>query len=157
MNFQDIIVEVLEHEGGYVNDPDDLGGETNFGITKRWYPDLDIKNLTKQEAINIYYTDYWVPSKAGDLSSEIQSTYFDMCVNMGQTNAVLTLQEAINSVKMTKIAEDGIIGKETIGNAHRIKKRRLQAFRCLYYSKVVLGNPTQYKFYYGWYKRATKV
>ena len=47
-NFDEIIEQVLHHEGGYVNDPKDLGGETNFGITKRFYPDVDIKNLTKK-------------------------------------------------------------------------------------------------------------
>ena len=57
MDYKEIISKVLEHEGGYVNDPKDLGGETNFGITKRWYPDLDIKNLTKEDAIEIYKKD----------------------------------------------------------------------------------------------------
>ena len=46
-SYEEIIEQVLHHEGGYVNDPTDLGGETNFGITKRFYPDVDIKNLTK--------------------------------------------------------------------------------------------------------------
>ena len=50
MDYKEIISQVLHHEGGYVNDPTDMGGETNFGITKRWYPDLDIKNLTKEQA-----------------------------------------------------------------------------------------------------------
>ena len=48
--FEEIIEIVLEHEGGYVNDPDDAGGETKYGIAKRWYPDVDIKNLTKEQA-----------------------------------------------------------------------------------------------------------
>ena len=157
MSFENIIVDVLKHEGGYVNDPDDKGGETNFGISKRWYPNVDIKNLSKQEAINIYYTDYWLPSKAENLNEEIQRTYFDMCVNMGQKQAVLILQEAINSEKRTKIVEDGIIGEVTIRSATNLSKRRLQAFRCLFYGKLVLQNPSQKKFYYGWYKRATKV
>ena len=157
MSFENIIVDVLKHEGGYVNDPDDKGGETNFGISKRWYPNVDIKNLSKQEAINIYYTDYWLPSKAENLNEEIQRTYFDMCVNMGQKQAVLILQEAINSERRTKIVEDGIIGEVTIRSATNLSKRRLQAFRCLFYGKLVLQNPSQKKFYYGWYKRATKV
>ena len=45
--FDDIIKVVLHHEGGYVNDPQDPGGETNFGIAKRSHPDVDIKNLTE--------------------------------------------------------------------------------------------------------------
>ena len=48
--FDDIIDIVIKHEGGYVNDPTDLGGETKYGITKRFYPDVDIKNLTEEEA-----------------------------------------------------------------------------------------------------------
>ena len=47
-DFNDIIEVVLHHEGGYVNDPKDPGGETNFGIAKRSHPDVDIKNLTKE-------------------------------------------------------------------------------------------------------------
>ena len=60
--FDEIIEVVLEHEGGYVNDPHDAGGETNFGIAKRWYPDVDIKNLTKEQAKKIYHQDYWSPA-----------------------------------------------------------------------------------------------
>ena len=51
--FDDIIEIVLEHEGGYVNDPKDPGGETNFGVAKRSHPDVDIKNLTKEVAKEI--------------------------------------------------------------------------------------------------------
>ncbi len=52
--FDEIIELTLDHEGGYVHDPKDLGGETNFGIAKRFYPDVDIKNLTKESAKEIY-------------------------------------------------------------------------------------------------------
>ena len=54
VNFDEIIEVVLHHEGGYVNDPKDPGGETNFGIAKRSHPDVDIKNLTKEGAKDIY-------------------------------------------------------------------------------------------------------
>ena len=50
VKFDEIIEVVLHHEGGYVNDPKDPGGETNFGIAKRSHPDVDIKNLTKDGA-----------------------------------------------------------------------------------------------------------
>ena len=53
ITFEQIIDSVLEHEGGYVNDPYDKGGETKFGIAKRWYPDIDIKNLTKSDALYV--------------------------------------------------------------------------------------------------------
>ena len=51
--FDEIIDVVLHHEGGYVNDPKDPGGETNYGISKRAYPDVDIKNLTEDGAKDI--------------------------------------------------------------------------------------------------------
>ena len=54
VEFDEIIEVVLHHEGGYVNDPDDPGGETNFGIAKRSHPDVDIANLTKDGAKEIY-------------------------------------------------------------------------------------------------------
>ena len=57
--FDEIIEITLEHEGGYVHDPKDLGGETNFGIAKRFYPDVDIKKSYKEEAKEIYKKDYW--------------------------------------------------------------------------------------------------
>ena len=50
ISFDEIIDITLHHEGGYVHDPKDLGGETNYGIAKRFYPEVDIKNLTKDEA-----------------------------------------------------------------------------------------------------------
>ena len=50
---------VLENEGGYVNDPADPGGETKYGISKRSYPALDIKNLTVEQATAIYLRDFW--------------------------------------------------------------------------------------------------
>ena len=53
--FNEIIEKILEHEGGYVDDPLDAGGETNFGITKKFYPNVDIKNLTEEQAKKIYH------------------------------------------------------------------------------------------------------
>ena len=70
MNFEEIIDHVIDHEGGYVNDPKDLGGETKYGISKRWYPEINIKDLTIDDAKNIYYEDYWVPSRAQDLPED---------------------------------------------------------------------------------------
>ena len=70
-----------------------------------------------------------------------------MCVNMGQRQAVKILQQAINSRKMNKIEEDGVIGEITIENAGRISKERLQAYRCLFYGKLVSEEPEQERFY----------
>ena len=75
--FDEIIEGVLKHEGGYVNDPTDLGGETNFGITKRFYPDVDIKNLTEEGAKEIYKRDYWDKNKVDDVPDDLKHIFFD--------------------------------------------------------------------------------
>jgi len=56
--FDNAVNFVLQWEGGYSNDPEDPGKETNFGISKKSYPGLDIKNLTKEKAREIYYLDF---------------------------------------------------------------------------------------------------
>ena len=63
MSFYIEIENVIKHEGGYVNDPSDPGGETKYGISKKAYPKVDIKNLTLDDAIEIYKDDYWLPAK----------------------------------------------------------------------------------------------
>ena len=154
MSFQRIIQKVLKHEGGYVNDKDDLGGETNFGITKRWYPDIDIANLTEREAIDIYYKDYWLPSKAEKLPTTLQYPYFDTVVNTGQKQAVRILQQACNDKNFFKIDEDGLIGAKTISASAKLEQDRFISYRILFYSKVISDKPKQKKFWYGWFKRA---
>ncbi len=154
MSFQRIIQKVLKHEGGYVNDKDDLGGETNFGITKRWYPDIDIANLTEREAIDIYYKDYWLPSKAEKLPESLQYPYFDTVVNTGQRQAVRILQQACNDKNFFKIEEDGLIGAKTISASAKLEEDRFISYRILFYSKVISDKPKQKKFWYGWFKRA---
>ena len=97
INFDDIIEVVLHHEGGYVNDPDDPGGETNFGIAKRSHPDVDIANLTKDGAKEIYKEHYWDRNKVEDLPEDLRHIYFDMCVNQGRGRAVKIMQRAANA------------------------------------------------------------
>lgn len=79
---------VLKHEGGYSNDPDDPGGETNFGIAKKYHPDVDIKNLTPEKAADIYYNEYWVPSKACERDFPACVAVLDTAVNCGVSRAL---------------------------------------------------------------------
>jgi len=113
-SFDDIIEVVLEHEGGYVNDPKDPGGETNFGIAKRSHPDVDIKNLTKDGAKEIYKEVYWDGNKVESLSEDLRHIYFDMCVNQGRGRAVKILQQSANA-KGAGLKVDGGLGPKTIG------------------------------------------
>jgi lysozyme family protein len=154
MEFDTIIEKVLQHEGGYVNDKDDLGGETKYGITKRFYPHLDIKNLTREQAKDIYYKDYWIPSKASKLPEDLRYAYFDCVVNTGQYRAVRILQQACNNKNTFTIKEDGKIGAATISACKKLESDRFVSYRILFYSLLISENPTQEKFWYGWYKRA---
>ena len=100
---------ILKHEGGYVNDPDDWGGETNFGITKRRYPDLDIKNLTIGEARDMYYKDFYVRMNLYYIKNDLLALHLlDMGVNAGRKTAVKLLQGLIKGC-----STDGQIGPIT--------------------------------------------
>jgi hypothetical protein len=154
--FDEIIEVVLEHEGGYVNDPKDPGGETNFGIAKRSNPDVDIKNLTKAEATLIYKTKYWDKNKVESLPEELWHIYFDMCVNMGRSRAVKILQQsAVNRGRNIKV--DGGLGPNTIKALKGVELERVRAFRVRYYVELVNKKPDLEKFYFGWFRRALEV
>jgi lysozyme family protein len=157
MTFDEIIDHVLESEGGYVNDKDDAGGETNLGISKKTYPDLDIKNLSVDQAKQIYYEDYWVPSKAEQLPNQLREVYFDMVVNFGRRGAAKVLQQACNGKNTYKIKEDGLVGSATIGACKNLEPDRLRAYRVLKFAKIVIRKPSQEKFWFGWFRRAVKV
>ena len=156
--FDDIIEVVLEHEGGYVNDPKDPGGETNFGIAKRSHPDVDIKNLTKEGAKEIYKEVYWDKNKVESLPEELWHIYFDMCVNQGKSRAVKIIQRAVNG-KGGSLTVDGGMGPMTITaiGKSRVELDRVRAYRVKYYSDLVTKKPDLERFYFGWFKRALEV
>ena len=153
MVFKEVVDRVIGREGGYVNHKDDPGSETNMGISLRSHPDEDIKNLTKGQARDIYYVDYWVPSRASKLPEKIQETFFDMVVNMGQRRAVKILQETCNS-KGRKLKVDGLIGRKTIAASKVIDASRLRVFRILFYADLIRRKPKLKAFIVGWVRRA---
>src|SRR3990172_4420720 len=106
--FLDIFPHLLRDEGGYVNDPDDAGGETKFGISKRVYPNENIAELTIDKARAIYLKDYWQRGRCEELPADIRYIYFDTCVNMGIRTAVKLLQRAEG------VTDDGAFGKQTL-------------------------------------------
>ena len=154
--FDEIIEVVLEHEGGYVNDPDDPGGETNFGIAKRSNPDVDIANLTKDGAKEIYKEVYWDKNKVEKVPEQLRHIYFDMCVNMGRSRAVKILQESANN-KGKNISVDGGMGPMTLKAIENVELERVRAFRVKYYADLVTRKPDLEKFYFGWFRRSLEV
>lgn len=108
MNFDCAFDLLIGHEGGYVNHASDPGGETKFGVSKRSYPNEDIKNLTLDRAKEIYQVDYWEAAGCEHVPDSVKFDLFDMAVNSGIPRAIKTLQEAA-------LAEvDGVLGPMTI-------------------------------------------
>ncbi len=141
------VERILEREGGLTNDPDDPGGLTNFGISQRQYPALDIAALTRTDAIEIYRRDYWEPCGAEQMPEPLDFYLFDSAVNQGVGTAIRFLQTAL------RVHVDGRIGPETLGAITRLGASEAGALfmaeRALHY--VSLG--TFWKFGRGWFKR----
>ena len=86
--FNKCIFFVLKQEGGYSNNPSDPGGETNYGISRKSYPNEDIKNMTVERAKEIYYRDFWVPMFCEQIQSlGLALALFDAGVNCGTVTA----------------------------------------------------------------------
>lgn len=101
MNFDQAFDRLIGHEGGYTPGVGDPGGETNWGISKRSYPNLDIKALTREQAKEIYRRDFWQRINADRLSDGVAFQVFDFAVNSGIDTAVRHLQRALG------VADDG--------------------------------------------------
>ena len=86
-DFEKALKFVLKWEGGYSNDPRDPGGETKYGISKRSYPNEDIKNMTLERAKEIYYQNYWLKTGCDGLPFPFNIIVFDTAVNMGRKRA----------------------------------------------------------------------
>jgi len=108
MNYSDGFNQTVERslsvEGGYVNDANDPGGETKFGISKRSYPELDILNLTREDAIAIYHRDFWSVINGDRLPASLGYQLFDFAINSGCSTAIRYLQRAV------RVADDGYWG-----------------------------------------------
>lgn len=119
MNFDIAFDRLMGHEGGYSFNPDDPGGETQWGISKRQYPAIDIKTLTREQARSIYERDFWWPIKDVGLADEIVFQAFDVAVNHGIGTALRLLQRAAG------VADDGHVGPVTRAALKAVSRRDL--------------------------------
>lgn len=160
INFKKAFKDLIGIEGGYVNDPDDRGGETKYGISKRSYPHLDIKNLTLEQAQEIYYRDFWFP--ALEKEYPIAAEVFDTAVNMGKETAIKILQEALNLMNRNQhsysdVIVDGALGPRTLSSYRNADKNTLlkvlNGLQFMRYVEICRRNPSQEKYFNGWMKR----
>lgn len=113
---------VLLHEGGLVDHPRDPGGITNYGISIKAYPHLGregIRNLTREQAREIYHADYWTKVRGDELPPAAAIVCMDAAVNSGRFRAVRWLQGAAGTTV------DGQIGPQTIAACHDKDQRNL--------------------------------
>jgi lysozyme family protein len=146
MNFDQAFVRLLGNEGGYVNNPADPGGETNWGISKRSYPNLDIKALTQDQAKSIYMHDYWQPCRIELLPEDMQFDVFDAAVNSGHVQATKWLQMTVGTTP------DGVIGPKTLAACRPGLSGRFNGYRLQFMSAL----PAWTTFGRGWANRIAK-
>lgn len=125
--FDKAIEVVLEHEGdAYTDNLADRGGPTKFGIAQRWNPDLDVKSLTRDQAIEVYWERYWHGHRYEFLPEVIAIKVFDLAVNLGHKTAVTCLQRALHACGL-RVTIDGAPGTETCGAAQQADQTALMA------------------------------
>ena len=141
-NYDDCIVMLLHHEGGYVNHPKDPGGETNLGVTKRVYEEWggtkEMKDLTVEDVEPIYKKNYWDKIKGDDLPDGLDLCVFDFGVNAGPGRAAKFLQRMIGTTV------DGGIGPMTLAKVNEYVKEntieetieKYQSMRQEYYESL---------------------
>lgn len=128
-NFELAMDMALNHEGGYVNNKYDSGGETNYGITKEVAREAgykgDMKDLSLALARAIYKKNYWDKLKLDKVENQIVAEItFDLAVNMGQGTGAKYLQEAYNFTTKENIKDDGIVGSKTLKAINSIKGKK---------------------------------
>jgi len=138
-------------EGGYYNHPNDPGGETMYGITKRDYPHLDIKNLSREKADDIFFYDYWEMSSAERLPEPAFISYFDSVVNTGRRQANKFLQRALG------VVADGVVGPVTLRAAEKANPvelaNKIIDQRQTFYENLTESRPKLKVFLRGWTNR----
>src|SRR6266851_5789415 len=97
--FLEAVARVLATEGGYLCNPSDPGGETNFGIAKRSYADVEAENLTRDQAVDIYWNDSWPKFSFYRLRGDIAIKAFDLAVVTGAPHAMRCLQHFAASLR----------------------------------------------------------
>ena len=155
--FDQAIGVVLKHEGGFSDHPNDHGGATNYGISSVHHPDVDVVNLTRDDAIELYWERYWDGERFDLLPLSIAVKTFDLAVNMGRHRAVSCLQRALRSCG-TVVTVDGIIGPETAGvcnwTCHESVLSALRSEAAGQYRVILARDPSQVPFTTGWLNRA---
>lgn len=169
----DLIEDLINREGGYVDHPADRGGPTRWGITqsvaRRHGYSGDMSRLPQNDAAAIYKQLYWlVPGfdKIADIAPQLAAELFDTGVNMGTGTATAFLQRALNALNRNgrdyaDIAVDRRVGPATLRaltvfcrrrglGAETVLLKAIEALQGAHYVRLAETRPSQEAFLYGW-------
>lgn len=157
--FDNIFNYILMVEGGYSNNPNDKGGATKYGITENVanaYYGYKVVNLTKEQAKEIYYKEFYLKNKLDKVASDkVALSIFDWLVNSG-TWAIKKAQLTLCNLGY-KVDIDGIIGRDTLNSLNSVNVNdflnEYHRIQKLFYEAIVYNNPSQKVFLQGWYNR----
>lgn len=167
MNFYTAVEKVLKHEGGFVDDPKDSGGATNWGITRNTYASWlgrspasvsvdEVRRMPKADAIAIYKRNYWDAIGGDKIKSyNVAFTLFDQAVNRGVRAAVMQAQAVVGT------PQDGKIGPITLDAINRIPESAFLAkylgHSIAFYQKLAAARPKDQRFLKGWLNRVQSI
>lgn len=141
---------------GYVNDPTDMGGETKFGVAVNANPDIDIKQMTLQDAMMIYYQKYWLVGSCDKMQYPLSVLHFDGCTNHGVGRAIKFLQQALGIDPQT--TNVGPRTTELMASANVVEVcNKICDIRSDFYKAIVERKPAQVKFLKGWLRRINEM
>jgi lysozyme family protein len=160
--FLDIYAIVMEYEGGHVNHPNDPGGETYKGISRRAHPNwkgwqlIDQKKPVPEQLVQeFYYSNYWLKFRCDEMPYPVGDYLFDFGVNAGITRAIITVQKVLN------VKVDGVLGPVTIAAIQRQDPQSLMyqllAERVNYYTTITMQRSQFQVFFLGWIRRTIEV
>lgn len=158
-NFHTSLLKLLGHEGGFVNDPQDPGGMTNLGVTKKVWESWIGRPSTKQDMMSLtpvavgslYKVKYWDKIRGDDLPDGVDYCVFDFAVNSGVGRASKTLQAAVRTTV------DGMIGKGTLEAVKQADPVKLIDELCSRRQMFLEGLLTFPRFGHGWTTRVKEV
>lgn len=151
MNFDTAFEQLLRHEGGFSDHPDDPGGATRFGVTEAVAREVgyrgDMRELPLELAKRIYLERYWKPVRADELPPGVRYALFDAAVNSGPRQAVKWLQRAAG------VPDDGVLGPKTLAAAHALNADALRSKILAQRLKLMASLPSWPSFGRGWARR----
>lgn len=160
---------ILKHEGGFVNDPNDRGGATNFGVTQATYSEWlgrtatvdEVRRMDIDTALEIYRANYYFKPRINGFPEPTQPQIFDCAVNHGQKRAIKFVQTIINLSDVDLLVVDGLNGPRTMKAAAKVYEAMGDYFinaiadeRIDFYRRIVARDSSQKKFLKGWLNRA---